>query len=81
MFPKFFYRHTFKSQVLQKFLGFIILEAIIKFLHYGLRIFAGLNSPVFSLVMRSLTFSITLVISEFEVTNHPLSPKQDRPRI
>jgi hypothetical protein len=41
IFQKFFYSHTFNSQVLQRFLGFIILKAIIKFLHYGLRIFAG----------------------------------------
>jgi hypothetical protein len=41
MLPKFFYRHTFSSQVLQQFFGFIILKTIIKFLHYGLRIFAG----------------------------------------
>jgi hypothetical protein len=41
MLPKFFYSHTFKSQVLQQFLGFIIFKTIIKFLQYGLRIFAG----------------------------------------
>jgi hypothetical protein len=41
MLPKFLYSHTFKSQVLQQFLGFIILKTIIKFLHYSLRIFAG----------------------------------------
>jgi hypothetical protein len=41
MLPKFFYNHTFNSQVLQRFLGCIILKTIIKFLHYGLRIFAG----------------------------------------
>jgi hypothetical protein len=39
--PKFFYSHTFNSQVLQQFLGFIILKTIIKFLHYGLRVFVG----------------------------------------
>jgi hypothetical protein len=38
---KFFYSHTFKSQVLQRFLGFIILKTIINFPHYSLRIFAG----------------------------------------
>jgi hypothetical protein len=41
MFPKFFYSHTYKSQVLQWFLGFIILKTIIKFLQYGIRIFVG----------------------------------------
>jgi hypothetical protein len=41
MLLKFFYSYTFKSQVLQRFLGFIILNTIIKFLHYCLRIFAG----------------------------------------
>jgi hypothetical protein len=41
MLPKFFYSHTFKSQVLQWLLGFIILKIIIKFLQCGLRIFAG----------------------------------------
>jgi hypothetical protein len=41
MLPKFFYSHTFKSQALQRFLGFIILKTIIKKFHYGLRIFAG----------------------------------------
>jgi hypothetical protein len=41
MFPKFFYTHTYKSQVLQRFLGFIILKTIIKFVQYSLRIFAG----------------------------------------
>jgi hypothetical protein len=41
----------------------------------------GLNLPAFSLVMRSLAFSITLVISEFEVTNYPLSSVWDRPQI
>jgi hypothetical protein len=41
MLLKFFYSHTFNSQVLQWFLGFIILKTIIKFLHYSLRIFAG----------------------------------------
>jgi hypothetical protein len=39
--PKFFYSHSFKSQVLQQFLGFIILKKVIKFVHYTLRIFAG----------------------------------------
>jgi hypothetical protein len=42
LLPKFFYSHTFRSQVLQRFLGFIILKTIIKCVHYGLRIFAGL---------------------------------------
>jgi hypothetical protein len=41
MLPKFFHIHTFNNQVLQRFLGFIIIKTIIKFLHYGLRIFAG----------------------------------------
>jgi hypothetical protein len=41
MFSKFFYSHTYKSQVLQQFLGFIILKTIIKFVQYSLRIFAG----------------------------------------
>jgi hypothetical protein len=41
MLQKFFYSHTFNSQVLQRFLDFIILKTIIKFVHYGLRIFAG----------------------------------------
>jgi hypothetical protein len=41
MLPKFFYSHTFNSQVLQWFLGFIILWTIIKSIHYGLRNFAG----------------------------------------
>jgi hypothetical protein len=41
MLPKFFYTHTYKSQVLQWFLGFVILKTIIKFVKYGLRIFAG----------------------------------------
>jgi hypothetical protein len=45
------------------------------FWHYGL------NLLVFSLVMGSLTFSITLVISEFEVTNCLLSSIRDRPQI
>jgi hypothetical protein len=40
MLPKFFYSHTFKRQVLQWFLGFIILKVSLKFLNYGLRIFA-----------------------------------------
>jgi hypothetical protein len=40
MLPKFFYTHTYKSQVLQRFFGFIILNIIIKFVQYGLRIFA-----------------------------------------
>jgi hypothetical protein len=40
MLPKFFYSHTFKSQVLQWFFGFIFLKTIIKFPHYSLRIFA-----------------------------------------
>jgi hypothetical protein len=40
-----------------------------------------LNSPIFSLVMRYLAFSITLVISEFEVINYLLSSIRDRPRI
>jgi hypothetical protein len=31
-----------------------------------------LEFPAFSLVMRSLAFSITVVISELEVTNCPL---------
>jgi hypothetical protein len=33
--------YTYKSQVLQRFLGFIIPKTIIKFVQYGLRIFAG----------------------------------------
>jgi hypothetical protein len=41
MLPKFFYSHTFNNQVLKWFLGFIIPKTIKKFLHYGLRIFAG----------------------------------------
>jgi hypothetical protein len=41
----------------------------------------GLNLPVFSLVMRCLAFSITLVISKFEVTNYPLSSIRDGPWI
>jgi hypothetical protein len=41
MLPTFFYTHTYKRQVLQRFLGFIILKTIIKFAKYGLRIFAG----------------------------------------
>jgi hypothetical protein len=41
MLPKFYYSHIFKSQVLQRFLGFIILKTIIKSLHHGPRIFAG----------------------------------------
>jgi hypothetical protein len=41
MLSKFFYSHTYKSQVLQQFLGFIILKTIIKFIQYDLRIFAG----------------------------------------
>jgi hypothetical protein len=41
----------------------------------------GLNLPIFSLVMRSLAFLISLVISEFEVTNCPLSSIRDRPQI
>jgi hypothetical protein len=41
MLSKFFYSHTYKSQVLQWFLGFIILKTIIKFVQYSLRIFAG----------------------------------------
>jgi hypothetical protein len=32
-----------------------------------------LNIPPFSLVTRVLAFSITLVASELEVTNYPLS--------
>jgi hypothetical protein len=36
-----FYTHTYKSEVLQQFLGFIILKIIIKFVKYGLTIFAG----------------------------------------
>jgi hypothetical protein len=41
MLAKIFYTHTYKNQVLQQFLGFIILKTIIKFVKYGLRIFAG----------------------------------------
>jgi hypothetical protein len=41
MLPKFFYTHTYKSQVQQQFLGFIILKTIIKCVQYSLRIFAG----------------------------------------
>jgi hypothetical protein len=41
----------------------------------------SLNSPIFTLVMRSLAFSITLVIWEFEVTKYPLSSIRDRPRM
>jgi hypothetical protein len=41
MLPKFFYSHTFKSQVLKHFLGFLIVITIIKSLHYGARIFIG----------------------------------------
>jgi hypothetical protein len=41
MLPKFFYSHTWNNQVLQRFLGFIILKTIIKFLNHSLRIFAG----------------------------------------
>jgi hypothetical protein len=40
-----------------------------------------LNLPTFSLVTRSLAFLITLVISEFEVTNCLLSSVRDRPWI
>jgi hypothetical protein len=40
MLPKFVYSHTFKNQVLQRFLG-LILKTIIKFLRYGLRFFTG----------------------------------------
>jgi hypothetical protein len=40
-----------------------------------------LNLLAFSLVTRSLAFSITLVISEFDVTNCPLSYIRDRPQI
>jgi hypothetical protein len=41
----------------------------------------SLNLLAFSLVMRSLAFWITLVISEFEVSNYLLSSVWDRPRI
>jgi hypothetical protein len=41
MLLKFFYTHTYKSHVLQWFLGFIILKTIIKFVQYDLRIFSG----------------------------------------
>jgi hypothetical protein len=41
----------------------------------------GLNSSIFLLMMRSLAFSITLVISECEVINYLLSSIRDRPRI
>jgi hypothetical protein len=41
MFLKFFYSHNFNNQVLQQFLGFIILKPITKFLHCGLGIFVG----------------------------------------
>jgi hypothetical protein len=41
----------------------------------------GLNLPAFSLVMRSLAFSITLVISKFEVINYLLSSIQEQPQI
>jgi hypothetical protein len=41
MLPKFFCSHTFKSQVLHRFLGFIIIKTIIKSLHYRPRIFPG----------------------------------------
>jgi hypothetical protein len=37
----------------------------------------NLNSSIFSLVTRSLAFSVTLVISEFEVINCPLSSIQN----
>jgi hypothetical protein len=40
-----------------------------------------LNSAVFSLAVRVLTFSTTLVTSELEAINHPLSSVQERPRI
>jgi hypothetical protein len=41
MLPKFFYTPTYKSQVLQQFLGFIILKTVIKFVQYDLSIFVG----------------------------------------
>jgi hypothetical protein len=55
--PKFFYTHTYKSQVLQWFLGFIILKTIIKFVQCGLRIFAGF---VYSgiLLLRSIWWNL-----------------------
>jgi hypothetical protein len=42
MLSKKFSSHTFNREALQRFLGFIILKTIIKFLHYSPRIFAGL---------------------------------------
>jgi hypothetical protein len=50
MLHKFFNSHTFHSQVLQRYLGFIILKIIIKFLHYGLTIFAGFVHNVVTLL-------------------------------
>jgi hypothetical protein len=41
----------------------------------------NLNSPVFSLAMRVLTFSTTLVTSELEVVNRPVSSIRERPLI
>jgi hypothetical protein len=40
-----------------------------------------LNSPVSSLAVRVLAFAITLVISELEGINRPLSSIRERPRI
>jgi hypothetical protein len=42
---------------------------------------SNLNSPVFSLVVRILAFSTTLVTSKLEVINHPLSSIRERPRV
>jgi ribosomal protein L39E len=57
MLPKFFYTHTYKSQVLQRFLSFIIFKTIIKFVQYGLRMFAGF---VYSgiLLLRSIWWNL-----------------------
>jgi hypothetical protein len=41
LLPKFFYSHTWNSQVLQSFLCFISIKTTIQFLHCGLRISAG----------------------------------------
>jgi hypothetical protein len=40
-----------------------------------------INCHVFSLAVRVLAFSTTLVTSELEVINHPLSSVQEQPRI
>jgi hypothetical protein len=57
MLPKFFYTHTYKSQVLHWFLGFIIVKTIIKLVKYNLRIFVGfIHSGI--LLLRSIWWTL-----------------------